>query len=334
VGRTGALTPVAILKPVLLGGVTIRNATLHNEDEIDRLGVQIHDRVLIERGGDVIPKVVNVVAPGADRRKFVMPRHCPICGGNVQRIEGEAVSRCVSQTCPAKLRESLLHWASRRAMKIDGLGEKLVDQLLTSGMARDVSDLYRLDVASLAALDRMGEKSAENLVRQIEESRSLEFWRLLFGLGIRHVGERTAQLLAEHFGSMERLAEASAAELEQVHEVGPKLAVSIHQFFRESDKVALIGRLKDLGLPMRAAVVPQRRQQKFAGMTFVLTGTLEGMTREEATALIEERGGRVTGSVSKKTSYVVAGADPGSKVEKARQNGVQIIDEAQFGTML
>jgi DNA ligase (NAD+) len=334
VGRTGALTPVAILKPVLLGGVTIRNATLHNEDEIDRLGVQIHDRVLIERGGDVIPKVVQVVEPGAGRRKFVMPTRCPICGGDVFRLEGEAVSRCVSQTCPAKLRESLLHWASRRAMKIDGLGEKLVDQLVAREMARDVSDLYKLEVESLAALDRMGEKSAENLVREIDDSRGLEFWRLLFGLGIRHVGERTAQLLAEHFGAMEHLEKASEPELEQVHEVGPKLAASIHRFFREPHNVELIGRLRDRGLPMRAAVVPERREQKFAGQTFVLTGTLEGMTREEAAALIEERGGRVTGSVSKKTSFVVAGADPGSKLEKARTLGVPVIDETQFGAML
>jgi DNA ligase (NAD+) len=334
VGRTGALTPVAVLKPVQLGGVTIRNATLHNEDEIDRLGVQIHDRVLLERGGDVIPKIVEVVEHGAHRRKFVMPTHCPMCGSAVQRLEGEAVSRCVNEKCPAKLRESLLHWASRRAMKIDGLGEKLVDQLVASEMARDVSDLYRLDVPTLAELDRMGEKSAENLVRQIADSRELEFWRLLFGLGIRHVGERTAQLLTEHFGSMQKLEQASKEELEQVHEVGPKLAESIYEFFREPRNIELIERLRKVGLPMRAEVVPERAPQKFAGKIFVLTGTLEGMTREQATALIEERGGRVTGSVSKKTSFVVAGADPGSKLEKARSLGVSIVDEAEFGAML
>jgi DNA ligase (NAD+) len=290
--------------------------------------------VLLERGGDVIPKIVEVVEHGAHRRKFVMPTHCPMCGSAVQRLEGEAVSRCVNEKCPAKLRESLLHWASRRAMKIDGLGEKLVDQLVASEMARDVSDLYRLDVPTLAELDRMGEKSAENLVRQIADSRELEFWRLLFGLGIRHVGERTAQLLTEHFGSMQKLEQASKEELEQVHEVGPKLAESIYEFFREPRNIELIERLRKVGLPMRAEVVPERAPQKFAGKIFVLTGTLEGMTREQATALIEERGGRVTGSVSKKTSFVVAGADPGSKLEKARSLGVSIVDEAEFGAML
>ncbi|HEX4998413.1 MAG TPA: NAD-dependent DNA ligase LigA [Terriglobia bacterium] len=334
VGRTGALTPVAVLEPVQLGGVTIRNATLHNEDEIERLGLHIHDRVLVERGGDVIPKVVQVVTPGAHRRKFHLPTTCPICGGHVYRPEGEAVSRCVSQTCPAKLREAMLHWASRRAMKIDGLGEKLVDQLLSRDMAHDVSDLYGLDVAQLAALDRMGEKSAENLVQEIDASRKLEFWRLLFGLGIRHVGERTAQLLADHFGTMQRLEKASPAELEQVHEVGPRLAESIHEFFLDPKNKELIDRLRDLGLPMRAEVVRERAEQKFAGQTFVLTGTLAGMTREEAAARIEERGGRVTGSVSKKTSYVVAGVDPGSKLDKARSLGIPVLDEAQFAAML
>jgi DNA ligase (NAD+) len=335
VGRTGALTPVAELEPVLLGGTTIRNATLHNEDEIARLGVQINDRVLLERGGDVIPKVVQVVEQAADRHPFAMPARCPVCGGEVFRADGEAVRRCLSQTCPAKLKESLLHWAGRRAMKIDGLGERLVDQLVEKDLVRDVSGLYDLTQAQLEELDRMGPKSAENLLAQIASSRSLEFWRLVFGLGIRHVGERTAQLLAEHFGSMERLKDAPQEELERVHEVGPKLAESIHRFFRQPDNLGLIGRLVHAGLPMEARAGSQADNSAvFAGKTFVLTGTLDGMSREQATELIEQRGGRVTSSVSKKTSFVVAGRDAGTKLEKARESGVQILDEKEFRAML
>ena len=238
VGRTGALTPVAELEPVQLGGTTIRNATLHNEDEIQRLGVQLNDRILLERGGDVIPKVVKVVEEAPDRIPFEMPSRCPVCGSEVYREEGEAVRRCLSQTCPAKLKESLLHWASRKAMKIDGLGERLVDQLVEKGFVKDVSDLYRLTQEQLEDLERMGQKSAENLMTQIHASRSLEFWRLLFGLGIRHVGERTAQILAREFGSIERLEQASKEELEQVHEVGPKLAESIYEFLKQPENRA------------------------------------------------------------------------------------------------
>jgi DNA ligase (NAD+) len=334
VGRTGALTPVAVLEPVQLGGTTIRNATLHNEDEIERLGIQINDRVLLERGGDVIPKIVSVAEPASDRRPFVMPTRCPVCSSEVYRAEGEAVRRCMSQTCPAKLRESLLHWASRKAMKIDGLGEKLVDQLISKGLVPDVSALYRLTKEDLAFLDRMGEKSARNLVAEIEESRKLEFSRLLFGIGIRHVGERTAQLLAEHFGSMDRLAEAAPEELEQVDEVGPKLAESIHHFFHEKQNRELIDRLKNLGLKMESDVPVDRPRQVLAGKTFVVTGTLDGMSREEAEALISKFGGRVTKSVSRKTDYVLAGRDPGSKMDKARELGVSIIDEPGLRAML
>jgi DNA ligase (NAD+) len=335
VGRTGALTPVAVLEPVQLGGTTIRHATLHNEDEIERLGVQINDRVLLERGGDVIPKVVSVVEQAPDRHPFRMPSRCPVCGGEVFREEGEAVRRCLSQTCPAKLKESLLHWASRKAMKIDGLGDRLVDQLVEKGLVRDVADLYRLDKQSLQELERMGPKSAENLVKEIDASRSLEFWRLLFGIGIRHVGERTAQILARHFGSIERLEHASAEELEQVHEIGPKLAESIYQFLRQPENRALIERLRNAGLPMKSdAVEEPQRAQVFAGKTFVLTGTLDTITREEATALIAERGGRVTSSVSKKTDFVLAGRDAGAKLQKAQDLGVRILDEREFSAML
>ncbi|HZI51579.1 MAG TPA: NAD-dependent DNA ligase LigA [Terriglobia bacterium] len=334
VGRTGALTPVAVLEPVALGGTTIRNATLHNEDELGRLGLEIGDRVLIERGGDVIPKVVRVVSRASDRRKFVMPDRCPECGGEVYRPEDEAVSRCVSQTCPAKLKGALLHWAGRKAMNIDGLGEKIVDQLVDKGMVHDVSDLYRLEAAAVQELERMGKKSSEGLIKEIDESRKLDFSRLLFGLGIRHVGERTAQLLAEHFGSMDDLSNAPPEELEQVREVGPEIGESIRRFFHEPQNRGLIERLRDSGLNMRSAVRRDRPPQTLAGKTFVITGTLEGLTREEATALIEERGGRVSSSVSKKTSFVVAGADPGSKLDKARAAGVPVIDENGLRGML
>jgi DNA ligase (NAD+) len=334
VGRTGALTPVAVLEPVQVGGTTIRNATLHNEDEIERLGLQINDRVLLERGGDVIPKIVSVAERAPDRRRFEMPTRCPVCGGEVFRAEGEAVRRCMNQSCPAKLRETLLHWASRKAMKIDGLGEKIVDQLIAKDMVHDVSDLYRLTTEDLAFLDRMGEKSARNLTAEIEESRKLDFSRLLFGVGIRHVGERTAQLLAEHFGSMERLSDASPDELEQVHEVGPKLAESIHHFFQEKQNRALIDRLEKLGLKMKSDVPTDRPRQVLAGKTFVVTGTLDGLSREEAEALISKYGGRVTKSVSKKTDYVLAGRDPGSKLDKARELGIPVIDEPALRAMI
>jgi len=335
VGRTGALTPVAELEPVKLGGTTIRNATLHNEDEIERLGLQINDRVLLERGGDVIPKVVSVVEPGPDRVPFQMPTRCPVCGSEVYREEGEAVRRCLSQTCPAKLKESLLHWASRKAMKIDGLGFRLVEQLVEKDMVHDVSDLYHLGQEQLEELERMGPRSAENLLRETDASRSLEFWRLLFGIGIRHVGERTAQILASHFGSIDRLEKATREELEAVHEIGPKLAESIHQFFRQPENLALIERLRKSGLPMHADIVEQSKaEQTLAGKTFVLTGTLDTMTREEAAARITERGGRVSSSVSKKTSFVVAGRDPGSKLDKARDLGVTTLSEDEFKELL
>ena len=334
VGRTGALTPVAVLEPVALGGITIRNATLHNEDELERLGLEIGDRVLIERGGDVIPKVVSVVSRANDRRKFVMPSRCPECGGEVYRPEDEAVSRCVSLTCPAKLKGALLHWAGRKAMNIDGLGEKIVDQLVARGMVHDVSDLYKLDAAGLEELERMGRKSSEALLKEIDDSRKLDFSRLLFGLGVRHVGERTAQLLAEHFGSMEDLSLATPEELEQVREVGPEIGESIRRFFHEPQNRDLIERLRNYGLNMKAAVRRERVPQVLAGKTFVITGTLDGMTREEATSLIEQRGGRVSSSVSRKTSYLVAGADPGSKLDKARAAGVPVIDEQILRGML
>ncbi len=335
VGRTGALTPVAELEPVQLGGITIRSATLHNEDEIERLGVQIGDRVLIERGGDVIPKVVKIVETSPDRYPFRMPERCPVCQGEVFRAEDEAARRCISQTCPAKVKESFLHWASRKAMNIDGLGERLVDQLVANDLVSDVSDLFKLEVDQLASLERMGSKSAENLVREIDSSRRLPLSRVFFGLGIRHVGERTAQVLAEYFHTMDALMKAPRAELELVSEIGPIVAETIYHFFREPRNEALIGRLRSSGVQMQMeGPAPDRPEQVFAGKTIVVTGTLEAMARQEIKELIEARGGRVTSSVSKKTDFVLAGADPGSKVDKARSLGIAIVDEIEFRSML
>jgi DNA ligase (NAD+) len=337
VGRTGALTPRALLEPVPLGGVTIRNATLHNEDEIDRLGLEIGDRVLIERGGDVIPKVVKVVEKASDRRPFRPPSKCPVCGGEVFRAEDEVVRRCLSQTCPAKLREAFLHWASRTAMNVDGLGERLVEQLVKNELVRDVADLFRLTEARdrLIALDRLGEKSVDNLLDEIEASRHSTFARLIFGLGIRHVGERTAQILASSFHSIDLLMGASQEELEQVPEVGPVVAATIYRFMREPRNVELIERLRAAGVRMVSeGPPPDRPAQIFAGQTIVVTGTLESWSREEARALIEARGGRVSGSVSRKTAFVLAGADPGSKLEQARKLDLRVVDEVTFRGML
>ena len=335
VGRTGALTPVAELEAVELGGVTIRNASLHNEDEIERLGVSIGDRVLIERGGDVIPKVVKVVEPAFDRRAFRMPETCPICQSHVFREAGEVRRRCLSQTCPAKVKEAFLHWASRKAMNIDGLGERLVDQLVDGGLLKDVSDLFELRAEQLVSLERMGAKSAENLVREIEASRGLALSRVIYGLGIRHVGDRTAGILAGYFHSMDDLMDASQAELEQVSEIGPIVGETVYRFMREVNNRELIARLGAFGLQMvSAGPPPDRPAQVFAGQTIVVTGTLQNMTREEAKEIIEARGGRVTSSVSRKTDFVMAGADPGSKIEKATRLGIRVVEEPEFRQML
>jgi DNA ligase (NAD+) len=335
VGRTGVLTPTAVLEPVRIGGVTVSRATLHNEDEIERLGVQIGDSVLVERAGDVIPKVVRVVEPGPDRRPFRMPARCPVCRGDVVRAAGEAASRCINTNCPARLKESLLHFAARGVMDIDGLGEVLADQLVERGLVRDVADLYDLTVEQLASLDRMGVKSAEKLVANIDASRRQPLARVLNALGIPFVGERTAQILADHFGDLDKIATASDEELQQAEEVGPKVAESIRRFFREEHNRRLVERLRAAGLSFKAPVRRKAEQPgKLAGLTFVLTGTLPSLTREEATRAIEAAGGKVTGSVSRKTSYVVAGADPGSKLEKARALGVPVIDEAGLRSLL
>jgi DNA ligase (NAD+) len=331
VGRTGKLTPVAWLKPVPIGGTTVSRATLHNMDFVDELGVKIGDWVEVERGGDVIPKVVKVVEDKDHPRgtkTFEMPEHCPVCGGNVVRTEGEADHRCVNANCPAKLQGTILHFASRHVMNIDGLGEALVNQLTERGMVKNVADLYRLKKDDLLQLERMGEKSAENVLGEIERSKRLPLERVIFGLGIRFVGERTAQFLAEHFGSLDAIMKASAEELEEVNEVGPRIAESIVEFFADDHNRKLVGDLRQAGLTFTGQ--KKEKGTKLAGKTFVLTGTLERRTRDEAKKMIEDAGGRVAGSVSKKTDYVVAGAEAGSKLDKARELGVTVIGEEEM----
>jgi DNA ligase (NAD+) len=331
VGRTGKLTPVAALKPVPIGGTTVSRATLHNMDEIERLGVKIGDWVEVERGGDVIPKVTKVIDDKdhpRGRKLFHMPEKCPVCGGHVVRAEGEADHRCVNQKCPAKLRESILHFASRGVMNIDGMGDALVNQLTDRKIVKDVADIYKLTKADLLKLERMGEKSAENVLREIDNSKKLRLERVIYGLGIRFVGERTAQFLAEHFGEMSAIEKAGEEELQQVEEVGPRIAKSIVEFFAEPKNRELVEELRAAGLTMRGK--KKERGTKLAGKTFVLTGTLPTYSREEAKKMIEDAGGKVTGSVSKKTDYVVAGADAGSKLDKAKEFGVEVIDEQEM----
>jgi len=326
VGRTGALTPVAYLDPKIVSGVTVSRATLHNEDEIARLGLQIGDTVVVERSGDVIPKVVRVKMQGTHRRPFRMPKHCPVCGGLVVREEGEAASRCINLDCPARLKESIRHFAARGVMNIDGLGDALIDQLVESGLLKGVADLYDLTVDELAGLERMGPKSAANIVNNIDRSRYLPLPRVINALGIRFVGERTAEFLAEHFGSLDKIAAASRDELQGAEEVGPKVAESIFAFFREPQNQQLLERLKAARLSFE--YTPKLRSLgPLAGMTFVLTGTLPHLTREEAKEKIEAAGGKVAAAVSRKTTFVVAGDDAGSKLDKAKKLNVAVIDE-------
>jgi DNA ligase (NAD+) len=335
VGRTGKLTPVAWLKPVPIGGTTVSRATLHNMDFVDELGIKIGDWVEVERGGDVIPKVVKVVDDADHPRghkSFQMPDHCPVCGGNVVRTEGEADHRCVNANCPAKLQGTILHFASRHVMDIDGLGDALVNQLTERGLVKNVADLYRLTKADLMKLERMGEKSADNVLREIADSKQLPLERVIYGLGIRFVGERTAQFLAEHFGSLDAIMDATAEQLEEVNEVGPRIAESIVEFFADEHNRKLVADLKKAGLTFTGQ--KKEKGTKLAGKTFVLTGTLARHTRDEAKQMIEDAGGRVSGSVSKKTDYVVAGADAGSKLDKAKELGVTVIGEDEMEKLL
>jgi DNA ligase (NAD+) len=335
VGRTGKLTPVAELTPTFIGGTTVSRATLHNADFIERLGLKLLDWVKVERGGDVIPKVVEVIEDaehprGAEHFKF--PTHCPECGSEVVRVEGEVDYRCVNIDCPAKLRESLLHFGRRSVMNIEGLGDAVVQQLLDRKLVRSVADLYKLKKETLVELERFGEKSADALLEEVERSKKAGLARVLMGLGIRFVGERTAELLAEEFGSMEALEKATPEELERVEEVGPRISQAIVEFFSQAANLALIESLKDVGVDMTAE--KKQRTTQLEGLTFVLTGTLPTLTRDEAKARIEAAGGKTSGSVSKKTNYVVAGEEAGSKLDKARDLKVPILDEAGLLALL
>jgi DNA ligase (NAD+) len=336
VGRTGAVTPYAVLEPVFLSGSTIQMATLHNEQEIARRDIRPGDLVIIEKGGDVIPKVVGPILAERpdDTRPWEMPRECPACGSRLVRPEDEVVWRCLNASCPARLRRSLLHFASRRAMNIEGLGEALVDQLAERGLVKDAADLYTLELDQVAALDRMGQKSARKLLDQIARSKGAEFWRVLFGLGIRHVGERVAQSLASAFGSVDALSAAPAEAMQAVRDIGPVAAAAVREYFDEPHNLALVGRLRSAGVQLESDAPAPAGAQPLAGATFVLTGTLSAMTRDDAAAAIAARGGRVSGSVSKKTTYVVAGADAGSKLAKARDFGVTVLDEEAFSRLI
>ena len=334
VGRTGKLTPVAELAPVAIGGTTVSRATLHNADEIERLELKIGDFVTVERGGDVIPKVVGVLREKRpeDARDFFFPSQCPECGSAVVREEGEVDYRCINVNCPARLRESLLYFSARKVMNIEGLGEAVVSQLMERGLVRNLADIYQLDEAGLLSLERIGEKTAQSLLQQIERSKHAPLDRVLLGLGIRFVGERTAQFLADAFGSMDGVMQASTEDLERVQEIGPRISTAIREFFDVPANRELIEKLRAAGLNFTA----ERKQtsSKLANLTFVLTGTLPSLTREEAKQRIEQAGGTVSGSVSKKTSYVVAGEEAGSKLDKARTLGVPVLDEQALVDLL
>ncbi len=331
VGRTGAITPVARLEPVFVGGVTVTNATLHNEDEVKRKDVRIGDQVIVRRAGDVIPEVVQVVLSQRpeNARPFEMPRQCPVCGSEVEKLEGEAVTRCSGGLyCAAQRKEAIKHFASRRAMDIEGLGDKLVEQLVEQHCIEDVADLFQLEAETLAGLERMGKKSAENLVAALEKSKATHFARFLYALGIREVGEATARILATEFGSLEALMAADEARLEQVRDVGPVVAQHIVAFFRQPHNREVIDKLLAAGIHWPDVEVTAPQEQILAGKTFVLTGTLEAMSRDEAKQRLQALGAKVTGSVSGKTHYVVAGSEAGSKLTKAESLGVPVLDEA------
>jgi DNA ligase (NAD+) len=337
VGRTGAITPVALLEPVFLAGTTVARATLHNEDEIKRLGLKIGDWVMIEKSGEIIPKVLSVITSKrtGKEKDFQLPEECPVCGGLISRPEGEVVSRCVAADCTAQLMGRLIHFASRRAMRIEGLGEVLAEQLVAEKLVRDVGDLYSLTLEQVASLPRMAKKSAGNLLAQIEASKSRELANLIYALGIRHVGERTAGILAHELGSLDTLIRATVEELDAIPEIGLTVAESVRDWFDDEGNRALCDRLQAAGVKTETTRSSSAQtDERFAGKQFVLTGTLAGFTRDEARALIEVRGGRVNSSVSKKTDYVVAGEAAGSKLEKAEALGVTVVDEQAFKAML
>ena len=333
VGRTGTLTPVAALDPVVVGGVTVKSSTLHNMDEIERLGLAAGDTVLLERAGDVIPHIVKVVSKGKDRRLVHVPEQCPECGSRIHRDPEEVAYRCLNVACPARRKESLIHFAGRHAMNIDGLGDKIVDQLVDKGLVKDFADLYHLRLDQVAELERRAEKSAQNLLDEIAGSKQNSLARLIYALGIRFVGERTAQLLAEHFGSIEALAGASVEALTAVTEVGPKVAASIVEFFSERANRQVLERLRAAGVDPHH----ERRalqSSRLDGLSFVFTGALTRQSREDGGALVIANGGKVSSSVSKNTDYVVVGTDPGSKFDKAKSLGVRILNEDEFDNLI
>ncbi len=336
VGRTGVLTPVAILEPVWLGGTVISRATLHNADEIKRKDIRIGDTVLIEKGGEVIPKVAKVVVTTRTGKEkiFKMPDRCPVCSSRVVKVEEEVAIRCPNIACPAQLKNRLKHYGARGAMDIEGLGEVLIDQVVDKGLLADVGDLYKLDVNTVANLERMGLKSAQNLIDGIEESRKCDFSRVIFAIGIPSVGARAAELLAERFSSMDELSRATAEELQTVHEIGPRTAEGIVRFFQEEQNRKVIEKLKAAGVTVVSAGPAAILDDRFAGKTFVLTGALEGMTRQDAEEEIKRRGGKVSGSVSRKTDYVIVGESPGSKYDKAVELKVKTVTQQEFLKML
>ena len=334
VGRTGALTPVAVMEPIHLGGVEVSRATLHNQDEIEKKDIRIGDTVVIQRAGDVIPEVVKVVESKrtGKEKKFTMPDRCPACGANVYKQEGESARRCLGLSCPAKLKETVKHFASKRAMNIDGLGEKMVSQMIDTGLVSDVADLFFLSAEDILGLERMADKSSENLLEAIEKSKETSLERLIYALGIRLVGEHTSRILAKHFGSMESLGNTTESELMNIHEVGPEVAGSVVSFFSQKDNLKVIERLLQAGITYPAVIA--RKETGLDGITFVFTGTLKSFTRDEAKRRVEELGGKASSGVSGKTNYVVIGKDPGSKAEKAKKLGVNIISEDEFKAMI
>lgn len=336
VGRTGALTPVAIMEPVEVSGVMVSRATLHNEDEIRRKDVRIGDRVVIQRAGEVIPEVVQVIvdARDGDEVVFEMPRQCPVCGADVERPEGEAVARCVGIACPAQVKERIRHFASRGAMDIEGLGPAQIEQLVTRGLVHDPADLYLLTKEQILTLDRLAEKSAQNLLDAIQGSRERPLPRLIFALGIRHVGEHVARLLAEHLHSLDAIRAASEEELAAVPGVGPQIAASVARFFRQDETAVALEKLARAGVTAPASHAPPPTEGAFAGKAFVFTGTLQTMQRAAAEEAVRQRGGSASGSVSKLTTYVVAGENAGSKLTRARSLGIAVLSEAEFQTLL
>jgi len=332
VGRTGALTPVAVLDPTPLAGTTITRATLHNEDEIRRKDIRIGDTAIIEKGGDIIPQVVKVLKSRrkGKEKEFFMPTRCPVCGAKVVRLPDEAVARCIGSSCAAQLKEKIAHYAQRQAMDIEGLGDKLIDQLVDKKLLLDIADIYKLDLLALSSLERMGKKSSENLLSQIEKSRQQSLSRLIFALGIRYVGIRGARILAENLPSLEELSKASEETLQAIPEIGPRTAQSVRVFFQEERNRKLLQRLTEYGLRMKEEVEEKKKKASLVGRTFVFTGSLEHYSRQQVETLIERLGARAVSSVSKKLDYVVLGKDPGSKYEKARKLGLRILTEEEF----